>query len=248
MVNHWYFYCPVTDSIATHSLTTDDIPHNSSSSDIMASKFQPPDCFDFANPTSWTQWKQRYQRYALVAKLNKEEKTVQVSTLIYCMGQEAEQIYNNFVFTSNDDKDDPDKVMEKFDQHFIPQRNVIFERAKFNLRSQQAGENVEAYVRVLYDLIEQCDYKDYKEEFLRDRLVIGLFDKDTSQLLQMELDLTLKKAIDTCRHRELVKSQNAQNGASSSTDVIKKGKDNKGMKFKKKWAECNKCGYNPDRV
>ena len=214
----------------------------------MTSKFHPPDSFDFANPTAWPQWKQRYQRYAQVAKMDKEEKAVQISTMIYCMGPEAEQIFSNFTFANATDKEDPKKVIEKFDQHFIPQRNIIFERARFNLRSQEPGESVEAYIRVLYNLIEHCDYKDYKEEFLRDRLVIGLLDKDTSQLLQMERELTLQKAIETCRHRELVKTQNVQAEASSSADVVDKG--NKGKYFKEKRSDkkCNRCGYNTNRA
>ena len=119
----------------------------------------------------------RYERYTVVAKLSKD-KDIQVSTLIYCMGPQAEQIFNSFTFAAEGDKDDPAKVMEKFDSHFVLKRNVIFERAKFNQRCQEAGENIETYVCALFDLAEHCEYGDKKEDFIRDRLVIGLLDKD----------------------------------------------------------------------
>jgi len=107
----------------------------------MAGKFHPPDSFNFSNPTQWPQWKQRYERYVIVAKLGKEEPTIQVSTLLYCMGPEAEQIYGNFTFATETDRNDPKKVMEQFDRHFVPKRNIIFERAKFNQRHQEEGVN-----------------------------------------------------------------------------------------------------------
>ena len=66
------------------------------------------------------------------------------------MGPEAEEIFASFTFTAAADKDDPDIVMGKFDAHFVPKRNVIFERAKYKRRSQTDGESIEAYVRSLF--------------------------------------------------------------------------------------------------
>ena len=37
-------------------------------------------------------------------------------------------------------------VKGKFEAHFVVKRNVIFERAKFNLRSQQDGESVDNFM------------------------------------------------------------------------------------------------------
>ena len=54
------------------------------------------------------------------------------------------------------------------DKFFSVHRNVIFERAKFNLRSQQEGESAEEYIMALYSLAEDCDYKEWKEEMIPD--------------------------------------------------------------------------------
>ena len=144
----------------------------------------------------------------MLTKLDKDDKDIQISTLIYCMGPEAEQLFKNFTFATEDDKQDPMKVMEKFDQHFIPKRNIIFERARFNQRSQEPGESIEGYVCALYDLVQHCNYGVNKDDFIHDRLVIGLLAKETLQILQMEPNLTLQSAIETCRHRELIRKQN----------------------------------------
>ena len=49
-----------------------------------------------------------------------------------------------------------------------------------------------------------------ESEHIRDRLVVGMTNDELSQKLQMEQEyLTIKKAADTARHWELVKTQNA---------------------------------------
>ena len=63
------------------------------------------------------------------------------STLIYCMGDEADNIVKSFTLAEGDKKNYT-KVKEKFDQHFIIKRNLIFEHAKFNMRKQEPSEPV----------------------------------------------------------------------------------------------------------
>ena len=54
--------------------------------------------------------------------------------------------------------------------------NVIYERAKFNLRKQEEGETIAAFINDLYILVEHCEYGDLQDEMIRDRLVVGLRD------------------------------------------------------------------------
>ena len=85
-----------------------------------------------------------------------------------------------------------DSVVEKFDSFFNVRRNVIYERARFNRRDQLEGESAEQYITCLYSLIETCEYGTFKEEMLRDRLVVGIRDAAMSQKLQMDAELTLE--------------------------------------------------------
>ena len=45
-------------------------------------------------------------------------------------------------------------VKDKFDSHFIKRRNVIFERAKFNMRKQEDGESVDGFITALNELVD----------------------------------------------------------------------------------------------
>ena len=67
------------------------------------------------------------------------------------MGEEADDIMVSFGLTADDAKQ-YELVKNRFESHFIIKRNIIFERAKFNLRSQQEGESVETFITDLHCL------------------------------------------------------------------------------------------------
>ena len=121
-------------------------------------------------------------------------------------------------------KKDPDKVIAQFDKYFVPRRNVIFERAKFGSREQYIDEPIETYVRALYQLAEHCSFGATKDDFIRDRLVLGLRDKALSEQLQMEEELTLSLAVDKCRHKELIQLQNKSDSTKMVAAVQQKDK------------------------
>ena len=115
-------------------------------------------------------------------------------------------------------------MKDKFDNHLIVRRNVIFERAKFNKRKQEDSENVGNFVTSLYTLSEHCGYNDLREEMIRDWIVVGIKDANLSVKMQLDPDLTLKKATDMARQSESVRKQQSlvRNDLCDSTvDVVK---------------------------
>ena len=179
---------------------------------------------------------------------------MQVSTLVYCMGNQAEEIFASFKWEADDDKKDPDKVIAQFDKYFVPRRNVIFERAKFGSREQYIDEPIETYVRALYQLAEHCNFGATKDDFIRDRLVLGLRDKALSEQLQMEEELTLSLAVDKCRHKEMIQLQNKSDSTKMVAAVQQKDKRQQNNKYRKdnqnqesKNKICDKCGFEKRR-
>ena len=117
--------------------------------------------------------------------------------------------------------------------------DTIYERAVFNQRRQGPDESVEAFVTALHCLAEHCEYQALRDEMIRDRIVVGLKDSKLSEKLQMDPDLTLKKAVLLSRQSELVKKQqetirNAP-GGQTTVDVVeakKKPRDYKRVSHK----------------
>lgn len=78
-------------------------------------------------------------------------------------------------------------------------KNITFERARFNRRNQSDGESIEQYIVALYTLVEDCQHGDFKEEMIRDRLVVGIKDEALSAKLQMNPNLTLEEISTSAR-------------------------------------------------
>ena len=122
------------------------------------------------------------------------------------MGMEAENKMKSFGLTPDQSKNF-DEVIKKFDDHFIPRRNVRHERVKFNQRKQQSGESAEQFIRSLYEISENCDFGTAKNGQIRDAIVIGIHDKELLEKMQLKDDLMLEKASTMARQSKLVKSQ-----------------------------------------
>ena len=82
---------------------------------------------------------------------------------------------------------------------------MIHERAQFYMRNQKESENVDSFIRDLYSRAEFCDFGANRDNQIRDRIVIGLLDKEVSRKLQMKSDLTVDQAISIARQSETVK-------------------------------------------
>lgn len=149
---------------------------------------QPPEKFSF-KPEDWLKWIRRFERFRMASGLEKEGEESQVNTLIYSMGCEADDIVQSLGIAAEDQKK-YDVVKKRLEDFFIIKRNVILERAKFNLRSQQENETVDVFITDLFNLAEHCNFGVLREELIRDRIVVGIRDKALSEKLQLEADLT----------------------------------------------------------
>ena len=70
----------------------------------------PPSLFKFKSPEEWPKWVRRFERYRISTELQ------QINTMIYCMGDEAEDIFKSFTFAKGEERK-YGKVKDKLDQH-----------------------------------------------------------------------------------------------------------------------------------
>ena len=174
----------------------------------MSASFQvsPPEPFTFSRPDEWPKWSRRFERFRIASGLAAKEDKTQVNTLIYCMGDQADDILSSFGL-SEDEAKTYETVKAKFESHFVKRRNVIYERAKFNMRRQKEGEPVDEYITSLYTLAKHCQYGALHDEMIRDRIVVGIRNTALSEKMQLQPDLDLEKAIAQVRQAEAIKQQ-----------------------------------------
>ena len=224
----------------------------------MAANYQvsPPERFNYTQPREWPKWIRRFERFRTATELATKDDEVQVNTLIYSMGDEADDILRSFKL-SDADKKKYGVVKAKFDAHFVTRTNVIYERAKFNSRVQKEGEPVDSFVTDLYALAEHCAYKELHDEMIRDRIVVGLRDASLSEKLQLDEKLTLEKAITRAREAETVRLQQpVVRGEETKTHEIPVGAvqrskppqsrgPNGGRSQQNRQISCYRCGKTP---
>lgn len=190
--------------------------------DIVKTNLQPPAAFNFT-AEEWPKWKRCFERYRIASGLDKQEEATQVNTLLYVMGDAAEDIFASFSWTTVTDAGKYAPVVAKFEAHFIPRRNVIHERYMFYKRHQQPDESVDAFITALYTLSEHCEFGTNRDEQIRDHIVLGIRDGDLSKKLQIVPDLTLTKAVQMVRTHESVEKEGQlqrNDGATSSIDRV----------------------------
>ena len=114
---------------------------------------QPPEPFDFSKPHEWPKWIRRFERFRQASNLTASSDDNQVNTLIYCMGDEADDVLRGLKL-SDEDLRSYTIVREGFQSFFVVKKNIVYERARFNMRKQEENETVDAFVTALYALAE----------------------------------------------------------------------------------------------
>ena len=141
----------------------------------------PPEKFSF-RAEEWPKWIRRFESIRKPTGLDEKEEDSQVSTLVYTMGEEADGIFMSFELSAEEAKK-YETVKAKFENKFTDKKNVIFERAKFNSRVQEQIETVDSFITDLYKLSQHCEFKNLKDELIRDRIIVGLRDRKLSEKL-----------------------------------------------------------------
>ena len=72
-------------------------------------------------------------------------------------------------------------------------------------------------------MAEHCDFAEAKDDCIRDRLVVGVLDKNLSKQLQFKENLTLAESIKIVQQSEIIKEQlSSQNDGGKSLEEVRK--------------------------
>ena len=116
---------------------------------------------------------------------------------------QAVEVFNTFVFASEDDNEKSDKVVEKFDEHCSPKKNETFKRYVFRSHTQVQADSFDAFVTDLKLKAGTCNFGQLKDSMIRDQIVFGINDQRVRERLLRETDLTLAGAMKICHASEL---------------------------------------------
>ena len=166
---------------------------------------RPPDppVFDNNIASSWKLFKQKWNDYAVLSDLEKKSNQFQVALLRRSIGDDGLKIYNGFKFATEENARTVEQILQKFDAYAIGEINETHERYVFNKRDQKEGESFENFLASIRSLVKTCNFCDNCiDSLIRDRIVLGVREKEARSALLKKRELTLKDAIDICKAEE----------------------------------------------
>ena len=178
------------------------------------------------------------------------------ATILSLIGSQAYSLLKNLVSPSIPKDKSYDELVAALKKHYEPKPLVIAERFHFHRHSQAVGESINDYIAELRRLSTHCQFGEFLNEALRDRLVCGLRSEGIQKKLLTEADLSLAKAIDLSvgmeaadrNAKSLKETETAVNRVSTNLATNRKScyrcrrksHDQKDCKFRD--ADCYNCG------
>ena len=188
----------------------------------------------------------------LPRKKIKKANATQVAIILNCAGPEFISVYDHLEWSSEGDKDRPDKLLEKLEEYCAPKGNVVVNAYGFwNARWK---EPFDAYLTELRTMAALCDYDDV-DRMIRDKIVFSASGK-LQELLLRDTKLTLGIAIDICRAFEMTHRQVKEMNPDSMIEKVNIRKTRREYRKQKpryegntdpenkETKECDYCGYN----
>lgn len=220
-------------------LTTSEDANNTTSTtagtEVSRNFVRPPQALvieqDKDMSAEWKLWKQQYQLFETASRLNKEGNEIRIATFLSIIGYDALRLYNSFV---QDEGENFETLLRKFDSHFVPKVNLTFERYKFHKIVQQEDEKIDSLVRRLRQQAKLCGFENLEESVLRDQLICSILSDDLRGRLLAE-DISLEKAVQTCKIAETTHAQVQEMTQKMEMNAVSRSNH-------KKVYDCKKCG------
>lgn len=172
---------------------------------------------------NWKLWRQRFENYLVASEIGKKDESIQVAQLIHYIGVEGIRIYNTFTLNEDDNKK-LKKVLKCFENHFLPKKNLSYERFKFFTRRQAENEPMEQFITDLKNLALTCELSDLKDSLIKNLIICGLQNEELRlKLLDEDDKHDLHSAIQVCIRYENTKEQSniiTKNKSASATVEI----------------------------
>ncbi len=132
---------------------------------------------------SWDNFRAEFEDYELATGLIEKPKEVRAAALRRLMGNECRHIYSHNIVLSEEQTKDPKAILDALEDYFKPAKNVIYERYMIGCCKQEVDEPIDSFITRLRERASTCEYRELKDEMIRDRLVLGIANENTRRRL-----------------------------------------------------------------
>ena len=103
----------------------------------------------------------------------------QVAVLLTMIGSTTYALLSNLVSPGKPKDKSLEELAKVLRRHFDPKPLVIADQFHFHRRDQAPGESISNYIAELRRLATHCEFGEYLDQALRDRLVCGIHHENT---------------------------------------------------------------------
>lgn len=102
----------------------------------------------------------------------------------------------------------------------LPKKNTVFERYQFWAHPMAENITVDKYLTELKMKSKDCEFGFSENDMIRDKVVFSLSDQCLKERLLREPNLTLERAVNTCRAAETAMAQMEAMGAARNETAV----------------------------
>ncbi|UYV68199.1 hypothetical protein LAZ67_5003368 [Cordylochernes scorpioides] len=192
----------------------------------------PAEFVPYINEKIWETWRESFEIFAIAVNLESMPLVRQRAILKHIAGEKTVMIYKTFHISENDTYPSLKEMLDMLTNHFKPFKNTIQRRNAFFTCVQKERQGIMEFVTELKQLAQECEFENSTESLIRDRLIIGILDRELKRKLLEDPQLTLPRAISMAMISESTCSQLAS--LNEKTTI---------QKFEKPYGKkCNACG------
>lgn len=163
----------------------------------------------------WEDWVDSFEIYAAASGI--ESDSQKRSLLLHCAGRPTQELFK----TLGDTGTTYDHAKKKLNAHFLPKKNVSYQRHLFRKECQHADETVAQFVVRLRKLAITCTFPaNETDNFIRDQVIDKCSSRKLREKLLAESNLTLTKVLEISQAREASQLQAAQMTESDLTFAL----------------------------
>ncbi|UYV81648.1 K02A2.6-like [Cordylochernes scorpioides] len=206
----------------------------------------PAEFVPYSNEKKWETWRESFEIFAIAVNLESMPLVRQRAILKHIAGEKTVMIYKTFHISENDTYPNVKEMLDMLTNHFKPFKNTIQRRNAFFTCVQKEKQGIMEFVTELKHLAQECEFENLTESLIRDRLIIGILDREVKRKLLEDPQLTLPRAISIAVISESTCSQVASLNEQKMIEKIEKRnwvKDTIRMEN----AEAGPSGINPRR-
>ncbi|UYV67307.1 K02A2.6-like [Cordylochernes scorpioides] len=206
----------------------------------------PAEFVPYSNEKKWETWRESFEIFAIAVNLESMPLVRQRAILKHIAGEKTVMIYKTFHISENDTYPNVKEMLDMLTNHFKPFKNTIQRRNAFFTCVQKEKQGIMEFVTELKHLAQECEFENLTESLIRDRLIIGILDREVKRKLLEDPQLTLPRAISIA---VISKSTCSQVASLNEQKMIEKIEKRNWVKdtIRMENAEAGPSGINPRR-